>query len=556
MRLWDYLLEEAGENARYFLARQILEDGNPLDGALPDPERLCPPSPRFLSSRLLEAMSLYLTKESRFYADPELPRRAHRALGFLKREARPSGNIDLWDCNFDSAPDTAFLLWDLIPLYLLLTGKAGDLPATASRDSEALGTELLAFIRSALEGLLAGGFHTPNHRWVLASVLAAGYRITGNGAYLERARQYLAEGIDCSEDGEYSERSAIYNAVNNQAMIMLYEELGEKRFLTYAQRNLRMMICFLEGDGSLFTANSTRQDRGRRIFPGRYLYQYRYIACRLKDPEAAGMAEKIAAFYLANRPQPGPDCLPFLLLHPELDFPLTPAPARGIFELPDYNRYLKSSGLLRYRRGRFGCSLIRDNPAWLWFSSGGLSGYCRISLGFFGVGNVTATGELEIREDGWGFSFRSPGWYYKPLEKVDGEIINFLREDHSVRGVQYPNESSLEVSVTPRGEGIDISFTAAGISGVHYCFELVFPAGIPVSADHFALLPKPGDFILLKDGSFSIKSGMDGLRISGAFADTELFTTSRHGVERSAEGFTVYLNGTTPFSRAMSIQAV
>jgi hypothetical protein len=554
MRLLDYLLEEAGENVRYFLARQILEEG-PLDGALPEPERLCPPFPRILSSRLLEAMALYLTKESPFYADPELPRRARRALGFLKREMRPSGNIDLWDCNFDSAPDTGFLLWDLIPLYRLLSEKAGELPAPALREAEALGTELLALIRAALEGLLAGGFHTPNHRWVLASALAAGYRITGNGAYLERARQYLAEGIDCSEEGEYSERSAIYNAVNNQAMIMLYEELGEERFLSYARRNLRMMIYFLEGDGSLFTANSTRQDRGKKIFPGRYLYQYRYIGCRLKDPEAAGMAEKIAAFYLANRPLPAPDCLPFLLLHPELDFPLSPAPVRGVFELPDYKRYLKTSGLLRWRRGRFGCSLIRDNPAWLWFSSGGLGGFCRISLGFFGAGNVKA-GEPEIREDGWGFSFRSPGWYYEPLEKPEGETLNFLREDHSLRQMQHPNESSLEVGLVPRGEGIDVSFSAAGISGVHYCFELVFPADIPVSADHFALLPKPGDFILLKDGGFSVKSGMDGLRISGAFADTELFTTSRHGEERSAEGFTVYLNGTTPFSRTLTIQAI
>jgi len=111
-RLTDYLLEEAEERANFFLTRQIIDEGSPFDGAIPEPDRLCPPFPRILSIRLLELIALWVNPASRYYADPEIPQRAARCIKYLKREQRPSGNIDLWDCNFDSAPDSGFFLWE------------------------------------------------------------------------------------------------------------------------------------------------------------------------------------------------------------------------------------------------------------------------------------------------------------------------------------------------------------------------------------------------------------------------------------------------------------
>ncbi|MDR0449803.1 MAG: hypothetical protein LBH26_00885 [Treponema sp.] len=542
----NYLLEDAEECARFCLERQI-PAGAAKGGSYPEPDILTPPFPRNSSTRLLKMITAWLNPESVFYQDPRIIRSGLEALAFLRSEQRPSGNIDLYDCNFDSAPDSGFLLWDLIPLSRLLK-KTGDKAAGELRE----GVE--ALVSSALEGLRAGGFHTANHRWVISSALAAGFNITGNRAYLARAEQYLAEGVDCNEDGEYSERSAIYNAVNNDAMIMLYEELREEKYLKYVQRNLRMMLHFFESDGSLFTENSTRQDRGRKMFAGRYIYQYLYIARYLGDGEAARVAAWIAGDYLKNRHLPAPDCLYALTLHQELKFPEGEG-ADEVFRLPDCNRYFKSSGLVRCRQDRFTYSLLSDNPKWLCFSAGALSGCCKISLGYFSYGNVRI-GEPEILSDGYRFSFRAEAHYFEPLDKADGGIINFRREDHSVRRQQHPNRSALDIRLRHRKGGVDITFTGSECTGVSYCFEFVLPAELPALGEHFALRPKPGDYVLLKDGSLTVSDGRDALKISGGFASRDIFATSRNGLPRSADGFTLYMNGTVPFCQSVSIEAV
>ena len=550
--LIDYLLEEAEERLKYFFDSQF-DEGSLYSGAVPEPDRLCPPFPRNLSTRLLEAIALWLNPKSHYFANPEIVQRAKMALAFLRREQRPSGNIDLWDCNFDSAPDSGFFLWDLFPLYRLLENPklvlSADTDFPLAEDAALLKEEVKALILSVLEGLRTGGFHTANHRWVMASSLAAGFNLTGDYKYMERAEQYLAEGIDCNEDGEYSERSAIYNAVNNQAMIMLFEETGDKQYLSYVQRNLRMMVYFFEADGSLFTGNSTRQDRGKKMYAGRYLYQYLYIAHYLEDKEAADMAGYIALGFIKTHQQPGPDCLPFMMLNPKLTLSLQD---KNKFCLPDYNRYFKSSGVVRYKKNNFSYSLIHNNPSWLFVNSGTINACCKISLGFFNYGHVKIH-ELETLEDGYRFNFLAIGWYFEPLDKVTKKITNFRAEDHSIRRRQNPNSSDLEVIIRNRENGIDITFNASGINGVHYCFEFILPPGLPLSGDHFALLPKPGDYILLKDGGFTIRDGRSSLSIRGAFADTELFTTSRNSEPRSSEGFTLYMNGTSPFSRTVSI---
>ena len=548
--LMDYLLEESEERLELFLKYQF-DESSPFSGGIPELDRLCPPFPRAASIRLLEIIALWLNPASRYYAHPEIPQRAQRVLAYLKKEQRPSGNIDLWDCNFDSAPDSGFFMWDLLPIYRLLEKAPSGFPPEAAKAAASLKDGFRDLISTVLEGLRTGGFHTANHRWVMSSSLVAGYKLTGNEAYLSKAKRYLAEGIDCDADGEYSERSAIYNAVNNQAMIMFFEELGDEKYLAYVQRNLKMMICYFEDDGSLFTGNSTRQDRGKKVYAGRYLYQYLYIAHYLKDEEAGRMAAYIATNYMKTRIKPGPDCFAFLMLHPELSLPETP---KAPIVLPDYNRYFTASGIVRYKKGGFTCSLIHDNPALLCFNSGTLSGYCKMSLGYFSYGNIKIE-KLETLKDGYRFLFHALGSYLEPLDNPSGDLVSFRAEDHSIRKRQHPNNSDLTVTVRFTDRGIDLDLASSGVNGVNYCFEFVLPAGIPVSGDHFALIPKPGDYILIKDGGITMRDGLSSLSIRGGFADTELFATSRNSQARSMESFTLYMNGTTPFSRTVSITA-
>ena len=57
-------------------------------------------------------------------------------------------------------------------------------------------------------GLLEGGFHTPNHRWAIASLLSCCGRLFGEEDLIQAAQIYLNEGMDCNADGEYAEKSA------------------------------------------------------------------------------------------------------------------------------------------------------------------------------------------------------------------------------------------------------------------------------------------------------------------------------------------------------------
>ena len=123
-------------------------------------------------------------------------------------------------------------------------------------------------VRQGAYGILQGGFHTPNHRWAIASVLMTCSRLFDCEEMEQAAFTYLNEGIDCNEDGEFAEKSAgNYNRVNNDAMIMLSEATGDPSYEQNALRNLRMMLTYWEPDDSVFTANSTRFDKDRLEIP-------------------------------------------------------------------------------------------------------------------------------------------------------------------------------------------------------------------------------------------------------------------------------------------------
>src|SRR5438105_7368143 len=97
----------------------------------------------------------------------ELLAHAIPAVEYLLRAQRPNGLIDLRDVNYDSSPDTGFAVQSLCAALEV----GGPL---AQRDAAyaALLDKLALFVRRAVPGMLRGGFHTPNHRWVIASALA------------------------------------------------------------------------------------------------------------------------------------------------------------------------------------------------------------------------------------------------------------------------------------------------------------------------------------------------------------------------------------------------
>ena len=284
---YERILHDSEGRVQRYLDIQILDENSPFCGGFPKADSLAEPKTAIYRATTMTAC--YLNPESRYYLDAELGRRLTLALAFVRRSQRPGGYFDLINCNFFSGPDTAFCTKRLLPAYVYLC-KVVDGALPAAPEAKAAAAELKpkyeAIIRDAADALCHCGFHTPNHRWAIASVLMLCAKLFDKPECRTAAEAILKEGNDCNEDGEYAERSAgNYNRINNDAMIMLAVATGDESYYAPVLRNLEMMLTYIDPDDSIFTNNSTRWDMGKKIYPREYYLEYLYMGYTCRKPE-------------------------------------------------------------------------------------------------------------------------------------------------------------------------------------------------------------------------------------------------------------------------------
>lgn len=537
-QLFSLTLKHNDERVEYLLRNQVTDSQNPEYGGIWDPFSGWTTQKSGMNA--IEPLLLaYCTKQSCFYRSCKVKKAVEAAFDFCDSIQRPDGSFDLFDCNFYSAPDTAFGIQSLWRAYQILE-KDGSEPQILER--------LQRLIFSSAQGVAAGGFHTPNHRWVISSALLIAWKITGQDAFLERAQEYLAEGIDCSEDGEFTERSAaIYNIVNDYALVLISELLEENSRLVFVERNLAMMMTFYEPDGSVFTMNSTRQDNSQKMFPAQYYYLYRDLAEKTGNSRYASFAEWILE-KLASHHEDCSQLFPFVLLHPEWEKSPEIAP-KG---MEDFSRLYRHSGIARIRKGNFTASLMRENPTPFAVQLGEISVYLRIGISFFNVRNLLAQ-TLEKTESGYRLIFTSEGTYKQPFGKNMG-TSDWAEMDHTARGVLVAARLKVELELKEREDGVDLTISASGCDRVPFKFEFGIPAGVQVINDAFECLSQPGVQLIAKQGEIHIDNGKDRLTFGPAFADNA-FIQSRAGiVPPSGKNLNLYFTGMTEFHRTISFR--
>ncbi|MCF4122451.1 hypothetical protein L1785_15845 [Antribacter sp. KLBMP9083] len=191
-------------------------------------------------------------------ADPLLEAAAGGWLGELEALQEPTGLFSSGD-NLASPPDSAFTVSDGV-LALTLLRRRSLWPGVGER--------VEAVLRRALPALVTGGVHTPNHRWEIAGALAGLGTLVDAPEALERAREWLAEGIDVDADGIYSERSPIYAAyVSNPSLLTLAAALGRDDLTDVVHANLHAQLDLTTPDGVVETVHSRRQDQKDESFP-------------------------------------------------------------------------------------------------------------------------------------------------------------------------------------------------------------------------------------------------------------------------------------------------
>ena len=283
-------------------------------------------------------------------------------------------------------------------------------------------------MRMAAEAIRDGGFHTPNHRWGhLCSTYAGSQNCLLMILSLQRALwtalfYIFRKGIDGNAEGEYAERSTgNYNAVVNNAMMAMYQCSKDVKYLGYVERNLNMMMYYIEPNDMVFTQNSTRQDQGEEIFMDKYLYQYMYLIAydgtdgfiKLTPEEHArfdGAAHQIIKG-CAETGRQAPNCLHLLMIYDKtLDYTF-----ENCGFLKTYRKLFKEAGVLRVKKENYSYTVMKNRSAFLYFNVNGLEAYLKIGESYCEIRNFIPD-EMDVQEERRVLSHTARGWYLSAME--------------------------------------------------------------------------------------------------------------------------------------------
>jgi len=178
------LLSVLDERVEALLPQQVMDKSRPDCGGFVSPGYGMVGGSQIGSAQVLGFA--WLMEGSQFYGDSEITERLIRGAQFARSVRRPSGLFDLVTTDWDSGPYTAFLVQALAPMVV------------AARKSDVEGAAAVAdvwgeIIETAAPGMAAGGFNTPNHRWVLVSALSQALDLFPDLDVMPAIESYLAE---------------------------------------------------------------------------------------------------------------------------------------------------------------------------------------------------------------------------------------------------------------------------------------------------------------------------------------------------------------------------
>lgn len=520
------IVEDHDASLRQALKAQVTDPDSPYRGAIPDRWGLCGSGS---AARILrDGAAACFHPESHFRGSQPLLERMKLAADFLSRSQSPDGNIDLITTNFNSPPDTGFVVHSV---------------ATAARIAQLHGDATLLswlkpFLVRAGQGMARGGIHTPNHRWVVAAALAQVHELFPDGRYVRRIDQWLAEGIDIDQEGQFTERSTtVYNAVSDNALVVMARKLNRPELLDAVRKNLNAMAYLLHSSGEVVTEISRRQDLNSRGTMSRYWFSLRYMALHERD----GLYSSMLRFI-----EPDSVSLAALMEYPDLRNEL-PAPS----PLPDnFEKHYPLTEITRIRSGKASVTIMHQgNDRWVSMHHGlAVINAVRFATAFFGKGQFSPD-SWEKRGDAYHYRQELQGPYYQPID--DPSLLPVTRENWARRAGRRRqteiNRMVYEGKIWPRPHGLDLEVSAQGTDGVPLAVEINVRDGGQLQGVEPA--PHVADAFLLKGGHAEYRMGTDVIQIEGgpcAHAYTQI-----RGAQKKLAGPSIYITGLTPFRRTL-----
>lgn len=528
----DKVVKRHDEAVDRFLKGQITDPTHPHCGGFPDSSELFYPG---TAAGLVNAFyAAWLHPLSRHHRQPLMIDRLRLAARYLKRVQTPDGNIDLPITNFNSPPDTAFAIQSLGPTANL-----------ARRNGPREVVEALdPFLRQAAQGLLRGGVHTPNHRWVVCSALAYLYEHLQDPALVRRAEAWLAEGVDIDEDGQYDERSIIgYNVITDRALILTAHKLKRPELFEPVRKNLDAAFWLMHPDGEMVTEISRRQDRNQRGEIGVYWFPMHYMAIKDANPHYAWVARK----YAAERAS-----LSDLLEFPELLGRL-PEPALP----PDnYEKVFPALEMARIRRGDLSATLLLRGDSRFFLLRYGevVISAVRFASAFFGKGQFIPV-QWTKQEGGYVLRQLLYGPYFQPLDPP-----------HRVKALEWdetrPERARSQVAILHQiaslqemDRGFRLRIQAYGTDQVPLAVEVGIRQREGLRIDGVLRAPGVVDGYILAGGYATASFGKHAIRF-GPGQKRHAYTQVRGAEPKLADGASIYITGYTPFDHTLEFQCL
>lgn len=505
--------------------------------------------------------------ESRFYKSKIVVERLNQSADVLLKGQYSDGTVDAGG-NRQSPPDTAFVLESVCSAATVLN-------LNKQKQLEDLRNKLKKFIQNAGEAMITGGVHTPNHRWVVCAALAHINSLYPDVRYINRINQWLAEGIYLNNDGHYAERSGVYSAVIDKALITMATLLNKPELLDIVQKNLITYYYYSEPNGDLVTVDSKRQDQFMNLTVTNFYLQYRYMAIHTGNPMFV---------YMVNLIEKNPDFDQYISQNSLVVFMESPKLQQQISVSTnvenDFEQFFALSNLARIRRGKTSITLFggndkpvliasgrSSNPNFLMYRKGdAILKYLRLSSSFFRMGYFSSDGIEKIgnkyilketKEADYyqplAEQFRKPDGDYQLSESKDGRFWNKMDFDHRV--ASNVKKQTTVIEIEENNGALSLDFKVDGPPNVEITIEMCFKEGTQVAG---ATLGEKGNYFL-KSGIAQLAMGADTIQIGPGICehqnvnnlDSEEYTY--HQGTLRTDGVHVYITGFTPFQHKMTI---
>ena len=502
-------------------------------------------------------ISLYFNEDSHYFRDDVIWQHAVMYMDYLQREQHADGTFDLLETNFHDATAIAFSIQVLAFTYKLLQKKS------LTDQEKQLEQKFLELFAGAAKGMTSGGFHTPNHRWVMASALSLLYNILRDQTLYEEAQLYLHEGIDCDEEGNYTERSTgIYDVVNNNSLIIIARELDMPELLEHVSRNLDKVCCYIEPDYSLLTDISKRQDKDKNIYPYNHYwafcfmahYQdnaiYAWVADEIMQLISARTAGKAEPVYASVQEFGFSNLLSKFMLNQSM---ITLEPAMKEYD-KSFEKWYKKAGLVRKRCGNVSMTIMQDNQAFLKFQKGMNTLYVKLAASFFARGQFRPQA-IEKTANGYRLQYNIEHGYVRPLPENPGTTI-WHEIKHENRKTANLQQFFITADIELHDDYVNLILTYKGTVNVPYRLEFDLLPGGMLDTEQLRMEGNRGGAVILKKDRAAYTFNYDTIAIESGGQETwehDYTTTMRGADSQSPEKFSVYMTGFTPVNHLIKI---